>query len=475
MFNIVNKLTYKEYLMEYTTIDKLMSKAKEAEGKTFGEIDLYNRLEQQNAKGALGQVIEESLFGYKVNSEARPDFEYLNVELKVTPFKKNKNGTISAKERLVLNIINYMEEVKEHFETSSFWKKNEKLLLFFYEWLPNINRKDYLINKTILYTFPEADLEIIKQDWEKIISKIKAGKAHEISEGDTFYLGACTKGANKSSLRSQPFSKELAMQRAYSLKQSYMTTLVRKYVRNEGLVNISNAKELKQKTLEDVLMDKFSHYIGLTDKEIARKLEVNYNPKSKSFIPNIISSLLGIKGTRLDDIEEFAKASIQFKTIRLEPNGKPKESMSFENIDFNQWTNETWEDSYIRQRFYETKFLFVIFEFRETEKENLNRKLFFKGIKLWNMPAHTIEKEIRQLWEEINRLVREGVKIEYKKRGNKLVETNNFPKSNYNGVTHVRPKGRDGNDKVILPNGQKVTKQCFWLNNTYIAQILSGL
>ena len=461
--------------MEYLTIDELITKAQDAEGKTFGEIDLTNRLANKKSKGGLGQVIEESFFGYTINSDARPDFEHLSVELKVTPFKHNKNGIISAKERLVLNIINYMEEVHTHFYTSSFWKKNEKLLLMFYEWLPEIKREDYKIYKSILFTFPEADLEIIKQDWETIVSKIRVGKAHELSEGDTNYLGACTKGANKNQLRDQPYSNIQAMQRAFSLKQSYMTALVRKYIKNEDLTSFANTQELKQKSFKEILVNKFAPYIGKTEKEIAKRFGINYNPNSKSFVPSIISSFLGIKGTRLDDIEEFAKANIQFKTIRLEPNGKPKESMSFENIDFYQWTNETWEDSYIRHRFQETKFLFVVFEYKETKKENPNRELFLKGIKLWNMPYQTIETEIRQLWEEINKKIREGVKIEYKKRGNKMVEANDLPKSNFNGVTHVRPKGSDGTDKVVLPNGQTITKQCYWLNSTYIAQIVKHL
>ena len=109
--------------MDYQTTDELLAKAQEAEGKTFKELDKYNRLGNINAKGALGQVIEESFFGYSINSEARPDFENLGIELKVTPFKRNKNNTLSAKERLVLNIINYMEEAYTTFYSSSFWKK----------------------------------------------------------------------------------------------------------------------------------------------------------------------------------------------------------------------------------------------------------------------------------------------------------------------------------------------------------------
>lgn len=461
--------------MEYFTKDELLKKAKSAEGKSFGEIDSMNRLENKRSKGGLGHVIEESFFGYEINSDEKPDFEHLNIELKVTPFKENKNGTISAKERLVLNIINYMEEVKCEFYNSSFWLKNQQLLLMFYKWEPKVDRKDYKIVKSILYMYPEEDLEVIKDDWEYIVSKIRAGKAHELSEGDTNYLGACTKGSSKKDLREQPYSDIPAMQRAFSLKQSYMTTLVRKYINNEQLVSFTSKSELKDKTLKEILIEKFNPHIGKTINEIASEHDIQYNPNSKAFVSSVISSFLGIKGTKLNDIEEFAKANIEFKTVRLEPNGKPRESMSFENIDFHQWLNETWDESYLRHRFMRTKFLFVVFEFRETKKENPNRQLYFKGIKLWNMPYQTIETKMKELWEEVKSKLVNGINIEYKKRGNKIVETNDLPKIKFNGVTHVRPKGTDGKDKIMLPNGQIITKQCYWLNNSYIAEIVKEL
>lgn len=460
--------------MIYKTEEELLEKARAAEGISFGELDKKGRLSNSKSKGGLGQIIEESYFGYKVNSSAEPDFQELGIELKVTPFKKNTKGKITAKERLVLNIINYMKEVNYTFDTSSFWNKNSKLLLMFYQWLPGIDRSDLKVTKSILFTFSDSDLQIIKKDWETIVNKVRDGKAHELSEGDTNYLGACTKGANKSSLREQPFSKELAMQRAFSLKQSYMTSLVRKFIKNEELVSIAKSDELIKKSFEEILYDRFNPYIGLTVFEISQRLGIKYNQKAKSFIPLMISSLLGIKGTKLNDIEEFSKANIQFKTIRLEPNNKPKESMSFKNINFNQWFTESWEESEIRETFMSTKFLFVIFKYKETEKQNTERELYFEGIKLWNMPIKTIDTEIKEVWEETNRLIGEEVRIEHKKRGNILIETNNFPKKDFNGVAHIRPKGRNGKDKVILPNGQFVTKQCFWLNNNYIAEILDG-
>ncbi|MDF2557344.1 MAG: restriction enzyme [Bacillales bacterium] len=458
--------------VKFGTEEELVAFSKGAVGKTFGQLGKSDRLLNLGNKGGLGQFIEESYFGYEINSQARPDFEELGVELKVTPFKRNKNGSLSAKERLVLNIIDYMKEANTEFYSSSFWKKNEKLMLFFYEWIPDVNKEEYPITYTMLHRFSTSDLEVIKKDWETIVSKIRIGKAHEISEGDTNYLGACTKGATKESLRGQPFSNIKAMQRAYSLKQSYMTSLVRQNIYKEKLISFTNANELKSKTLDNILLDKFEPYMGQTDYEIAEKIGVNLNVKSKGFVPELISALLGIKGTKLEKIEEFSKANIQFKTIRLEPNGKPKEHMSFETIKFDELVNEEWENSFIRYRFAETKFLFVIFEYKETVLQNSIRKLYFKGVKLWNMPIETIEKEIKQLWVDLREKLEKSLEIKYIEKGGKLIESNNLPKSGFNGVAHIRPKARDGSDKVLLPDGRRITKQCYWLNNTYIKDIL---
>ena len=238
-----------------------------------------------------------------------------------------------------------MEEASATFYSSSFWKKNKSILMMFYEWQPDLDRKDFHIYKSILYQYPEEDLAIIKHDWETIVTKIRNGEAHELSEGDTNYLGACTKGSSKNSLRQQPFSDIMAMQRAFSLKQSYMTTVVRQFINQEELISFAKSEELKTKTLEEILTERFAPYIGLADVEIANKIGIEYENTSKAFVANIISALLGIKGTKLDQIAEFAKANIQFKTIRLEPNGKPQESMSFKNIDFQEWASESWEDS----------------------------------------------------------------------------------------------------------------------------------
>lgn len=456
--------------MDYKTTSELMDRAMTAEGKTFEEIDKTGRLTGKG-KGNLGQIVEEGIFEYEVNNNPLPDFENLGVELKVTPIKQNKNGTLSAKERLVLNIINYMEEYNFTFETSSFWTKNQRLLIMFYLWKKEEKRKDYRIIKSILFDYPEEDLEIIKDDWEIIVDKIKNGKAHELSEGDTSYLGACTKGANRNSVRQQPFSNEPAKQRAFSLKQSYMTTIVRKNIDNEKLARFASASELKQKTLPEILESRFKPFIGMEVYEIAEKLNIQYSKSNKAMNANLISAILGIKGTKLKNIEEFSKANIQFKTIRLEPNGKPKEHMSFENIDFLRWINEPFETSQIYEKFETTKFLFAVFEYRETKKENPERKQYFKGVRLWNMPESHIDKFVYPLWKTVKATVNEGVVLTETKRG----ISNNLPGSNFNKVVHVRPKARDASDKIRLPDGQMITKQCYWLDRSYVANIVSDI
>ncbi|CEA02955.1 Type-2 restriction enzyme Sau3AI [Jeotgalicoccus saudimassiliensis] len=143
---------------------------------------------------------------------------------------ENASDQIVAKERISLGMINYNSEVTKDFYESSFWKKNNKLLIFFYTYVLGANNKpddaNFRIERTVLHESSEKDLEIIKKDWDVIRNKIKMGQADELSERDTNILGAATKGA-PGATRSQPFSDIPAKTRAYSLKKGYVTSLVR--------------------------------------------------------------------------------------------------------------------------------------------------------------------------------------------------------------------------------------------------------
>lgn len=456
---------------QYHSVEEVLEVARSAEGKLVKDFDVTNRLSTKKNKGGIGQIIEEGLFRRAVNSRAEADFESLNLELKVTGLKTNVKQTIfSAKERLVLNIINYMEEYKESFETSSLWKKNKHILIMFYRWLDNVDKGNFPILKSFIHEFSDADLAIVKNDWKTIIDKIKAGKAHEISEGDTMYLAACTKGANAGTVREQPFSDIPAKQRAFSLKTSYMTAYARRMLANEEVMSIFDANELANKNIEDLLKERFLPYIGKPI--ISRSQETSFTgSRDKAEYARFVSDILGIKGTKIDNVGEFEKANIKFKTIRLEPNGIPKEHMSFEQIDFQRWVDAAWDESQIYETFENTKFFFVVFQYNETEKENPNRVPILKGVKLWNMPEQIIETNVKELWEIVRNILIEGVKLEETSRGVK----NNLPSAKENDVCHIRPKAKNADDKVRLPDGQMITKQTYWLNREYIAEIIKNV
>lgn len=175
--------------------------------------------ENKNRKGGLGEIIEERFFHYRCNNDSRPDFDKAGVELKVTPYKINKNGSIAAKERLIITMIDYFSVVEEKFEDSHMWNKARLILLIYYLYQQDIrSRLDYKIGYAKLFSPPETDIKIIKNDFEIIVEKIKSGKAHELSEGDTMYLGAAPKAATSKDRRKQPFSSELAKPRAFALQ-----------------------------------------------------------------------------------------------------------------------------------------------------------------------------------------------------------------------------------------------------------------
>ena len=448
----------KEVNMEgtkYTTKETVLKRAQEIIGIPLKDVDKTGRL--VIGKGAIGTVIEESWFGYSANSESEPDFPEAKVELKVTPYTRGKKGNIRAKERLVCNIINYMEEYDKTFKTSSFWHKCETMLLMSYEHKKDIPKGEFKIDKAILFSFPMEDLVIIERDWNIIMKKIRAGQAHLISEGDTMYLAACTKGANALSVRKQPFSDIPAKQRAYSLKSSYMTQILKQYIFGD-VVNehiITDWRQLSKHSFEDIIIEKLRPYFGKTQEQLKEHFSVECSAKNLNEV--LLAKMLGIKG-KIAYTDEFQKACIVPKTIRVQRSGKIKESMSFPAFDFINLSRETeWEESELYNYIAPTKFLFVIFH------ENDHGEYVFERVKFWNIPNDDLD-EVRCVWERTVKTIRKGVRFKFTPKGVK----NDLPKQSESNVAHVRPHGKDSNDKLPLPDGRMMTKQCFWLNRDYV-------
>ncbi len=412
--------------------------------------DLADKEHKAN-KGSFGQLVEELYFKYKPNNDSHPDFPEAGVELKTSPIKHNKTR-FAAKERLVLNTINYLEEYDRTFDNSSFWTKNRLLLLMLYLHLDGVPKADVLFKIIRLWTYPEKDLEIIKDDWLKISAKIKAGKAHELSEGDTLYLAACTKGAKggeNSTMRPQKSGPD-APQRAYSLKQSYMNTIIDESGIQKDFVPLVRIADLKKgKTFEELIIDRFKPFYGKSEDEIRIALEMP-TTSAKNSRALLAFAIMGVRGK--SKIEEFTKADIQMKTVVLNRVGTPTEDMSFAQIDYEGIVLEEWEDSYWHSALTK-RFFFVVFEERGTIS-------YLKRAFFWTMPTLDLE-QARLMWEDTRSKIAHD-------------DFENLTKSSQNPVCFIRTKGRDSKDLKKTPSGRLYKKLGYWLPRKYIKAIIEA-
>ncbi|MDM5326791.1 Sau3AI family type II restriction endonuclease [Neobacillus sp. CF12] len=467
---------------QYKTKAEVHNHGLEAIGKTLKEINNNQSLTGAHKSGA-GDAWE-TWFGKVKDSDSEPDMRKAGVELKATPIKENKNGTLSAKERLVLNIIKYMQVVKEPFETSHFLQKNRTIELAFYRWKPETKKDDFVITDVALYEMMKnpVDFAIIKQDWHIINDYIKQGRAHELSERLTTYLSPCTKGKTAAeSFREQPFSKIPAKQRAYSLKGGYMTYLYRTYVLGgePSPAIVTNPLALQNKSLLDIILDKIRPFIGNNRADLARRFNVKDNTKSTN--PEIIKHMLGIKGAKEDDFgQEISKANIKPKTVVVNKGKKElKEEFKILEYKFDEVIEETWEESELREFLQDTKFLIVAFE---NDGDNLR----LKGAKFWEMPEEDIETSARIVWENTIHKIKTGVEIKWtpNKRTTNFINSSLrnklFSKLSASQTAYYEDSPNSDklpakinwinrpDDKTDLYSDYYMTKQAWWLNKVYI-------
>lgn len=436
--------------------------------------DLHPDAKIFNGKGGLGTSVEYYHYDYEPNNDSRPDFPEAGLELKCTPLKLLDDSSMGSKERLVLNIINYIEEADKSFENSSFWNKNKFLLLMFYLHESGVDPVDMLFKLIRTWKFPEEDLKIIRDDWSKIHAMILDGKADELTEGLTLYLAACMKGSKAGEeMREQPFSEKLAQQRAYSLKSGYINKIILSSYLDTNLrqqLNISSkrlltlqkkyssenvVKSIKAyksgETFEELIERRMKPYYGKTVAQIVKSLNVIINPSSKDFAYHVCRAILGVNSKR---IQEFENAGVSLKTIALEANRDYiVESMSFPYIRFVKIVNQEWVES-DWYNLLSSRFFFVVFrKSADDDKQSMTlERVFF-----WNMP-HSDLVVAEELWNDTKQKVIEG-------------DYDNFITTKSHPICHVRPHGTKG-QTVDTPQGIRVQPKCFWLNNDYILDIV---
>jgi hypothetical protein len=124
--------------------------------------------------------------------------------------------------------------------------------------------------------------------------------------------------------------------------------------------------------------------------------------------------------------------------------------MSFPGFKFLEIVKEDWEESSFFEKI-EKKFLFVVFSPKDSVDE------IFQTAFLWNMP-YSDRLEAQRVWEDTKRRV--------------AMDATDLPGMTESRVAHVRPKGKDGNDKIPTPQMGLHLRQAFWINRLYLHQVV---
>jgi len=442
-----------------TSIASIVDYAKGLTGKTLRDFMLSDEIAglTQNVKnkGDLGNLVERFYFDINPGNSPKPDFPDAGLELKtaaVERYVKPRNGLIfHSKDRLKLSRINYGKVGNEVWDANSLFQKCERILLLMslYDGELEVIDRLFILNP-ILWELPDKDLEFIKADWEIIQQKIENGLAHELSGSDTKYLEACTSG--KGDMLKQPFSDELAIERSFAFKSSYVT--------NSFLASIQHVEELEPvlkdgespKDFEAIITSRVSNYKNQPINGIARSISYELSA-SKQRLALLSYKMLGIKSGKA---EEFVKSGIEIKTVNFGPSGTPVQDTSFPAFSYMDTVNEEWEDSTFKQKI-DTKILFMIYE------TDANGLVYFRTAHFWSMPkADFIEAE--RVWQETKQRIIEG-------------RANDLPKKGFSEVAHVRNHGATSRleHQIDTPLNGKLPAMCFWLNSQYVKKQLGHL
>lgn len=445
-----------------SNIESIIEYAQKLEKKTIDEVNLIqnsfkgkpvitksNDSEQKKSKGGFGQYLETIYFGKEADNKSQPDFPKAKLELKASPLKVLSNYEVKVKERLVLNHFTFTDLDKEIFDESHFKFKNENILIVFYYYNKTKDYGRMRIELADLWQCLKEDEVQIRADWQMIVDKVHAGKAHEISEGDTMYLGACTKGATKeTNWQVQPHSEIRAQGRAFCFKLGYINHIYQILSQRREHRDILEKRILSgNETFIEKINAIFEPYLKKDAKEICRMRNENYNPKNRSRYANIARSIMGFNKD-FTNIYEFNAGDIQFKTIRVESNGKSKESMSFKNVDYCEIVDEDWEDSYFYNAI-TSKFILILFKKDEGQEE-----YYLDRVIDWHIPVEDYHY-FKEVWIDTKNKVIKG-------------DYNHFIKISDNPVSHIRPKGQNAKDLMETPQGTWEKKKCFWINQSYI-------
>jgi len=402
-------------------------------------------------KGSVGRYVE-TFFGLDANSEAGPDFAEAGVELKTVPLSRKGSGPWTAKERTFITAIDYTTIADQPFDGSPLDLKTRSTIYVFYEWRAEVPIAEFKVLGVLLHERDELDELMLRELHQHVKEAVRSGRAHELSEGDTWGVGAATKDAGGRTVL-QPFGAEPARRRAFAYKPLYTTRLWQ-------LARHRAAEQVASSGLPDSLAafaaevdDKVGARRGVTVAELVQRLAPDKNPRAKSIVSVVSRRLLGSEGRR--DVEAFDRLGVTIRTIRVAPETfLPHEDVSFPAFDPRALAEEEWESSSLLPLI--SSLYFMVFV-ADGDASVLEARLL--GGFFWRPDTDELSK-MGSEWEALRDAFAAS-------------EPEARPQASETKILHVRPHGRNKDDTLPLPSGRPFVKSSFWLNRAFVRELVA--
>lgn len=476
------------------TCDKIKEILDKCKGKTLGEVDKNHVFDKTRTHskitGIAGDVVEQSILGYKPNNDQKPDIliDGIPTEVKTTGIrhsKKNgKRGTYEAKEPMSITAVSPDTIVNEEFYSSHFYEKLSHMLVVYYEYDSNVTveAKDYAkfrLKDYELHKFNNVDIERLKSDWEIVRDFIREIQK-KYSNPESQYPRISSELRDK--LMYVDTAPKWPNSPRFRLKRSVVSSIV--YNHFEGKLDnlpdkIKNFTEFNQKLC---VINK--SYKGKTIEELVKCFQIdcqNINKLNKAISEQIVVKMFGGKSKKINKIDLFEKVGIIAKTICLSSKGGRTEDMKLFPIDFCEYNSGIkFEESFCYDYFMNHQFLYIVFKEKDKKQNFKDNK--FLGFKRFNYPDKFIDGTVRTVWNQIrdlviNKKLKETTRINkagllVKNKTGSVSTSLNFPKSSEYDV-FVRGSGIDSTKKTSKVNGIYMYKQYVWVKGEYIVKQLS--
>lgn len=457
-----------EVFPDHFSVNDLVSHAKKFHNRTIEEcassfdLDFAADLSKVG-KGGLGNVLE-AMFGLDQNNRAEADFieakmpgsDVLGLELKLVPLHQTAKG-LAVKERLVLGTINYTDIQFETWEESKARSKMNRMLNIFVDY----NRSNLMQSKvrySSLWELSEPIESILQQDWDRCQKFVLNGKAHELSERFFQTLSPCRKGAGgEKDWVHYEGASEPAKRRAFSLKQGYMNGVFQNTKNQTTSGSIFSPNELKMKDMDLMLLEKINKLDGMSVGHVCTHLGLNLSA-AKDVVSRLARLFLtdGTSHKRLIEVED---RGLILKNVPLSSiTGKPWEATSFPRTNLlNLIECDHFEDHPLSELLSGIIFLPNL---RPNRKIIDKRQIKFGKPVLWR-PSETEWNTIEREWTMFrDHLRRYGFSCP-------------LPGASQTEIIHMRPKAANNTKVEIDQNGNTITHQAFWLNQSFVQKILN--